>query len=196
MQNIFDSNNYPNSVPDELVAGDRWAWKRSDITGAYPTALYTLNFRLSLLADPFSDFSIIALKISNEHVVEVSQSNTSGYVPGDYAWSAVIVRDSDSEEVTVDKGYLVINHDFGGSPGDARSWTYRVLMAVRATLEGTASREMSSYTIGGKALSARSTTELLELEQEFSRRWRDEKKDIDRKAGRSVSGRVLVGMSA
>lgn len=196
MENVFDSENYPDSVPDALTSGSRWAWTRSDITAAYPTALYTLVFRLSLMESPYSDYSITSSKVSSAHVVEVSQATTAGYVNGEYSWSAVVIRDSDSEEVTVDRGFTTVEPDLGASPGDTRSWVYRVLVAVRATIEGTASREMASYTVGGRALSARTPTELLELEREFSRRWRDEKRDIDRKAGRSAGSRVLVGMSA
>ena len=30
--NVFDRSNYPTVEPSELVAGDRWAWKRQDLT--------------------------------------------------------------------------------------------------------------------------------------------------------------------
>lgn len=196
MQNIFDSDNYPDSVPTELTAGSRWAWTRPDITSAYPTASYTLKFRLSLLADPFSDYSITASKVSSAHVVEVATSVTNGYAAGDYAWSAIIVRDSDSEEVAVDHGFVTIKPDMGASPGDTRSWAYRVLVAIRATIEGTASKEQAAYSIGGRSLSLRTPAELLELEREFGKRWDREKNEIDRKAGRASGNRVLVKMSA
>lgn len=196
MENQFDSTAYPDSVPAELTAGNRWAWTRSDITAAYPTASYTLKFRLSLLESPYSDIELTASKVSSAHVVEVSQSTTAGYGAGEYSWSAVVVRDSDSEEVTVDRGHVTVEPDLGASPGDTRSWVYRVLVAIRATIEGTASKEQAGYSIGGRSLSLRSPTELLELEREFSRRWRDEKRDIDRKAGRAAGSRVLVKMSA
>ncbi len=193
MQNLFDSSAYPDSVPAELTAGSRWAWKRPDITSTYPTATYTLKFRLSLLAEPFSDYSITASKVSSAHVVEVATSVTNGYAAGDYGWSAVVVRDSDSEEVVVDQGFITIKPDLGASPGDTRSWVYKVLTAIRATIEGTASKEQSGYSIGGRSLSLRTPGELLELEREFSKRWNQEKAKANIAAGRmSGANTVLV----
>jgi hypothetical protein len=196
MQNVFDTDNYPDKVPSDLHSGNRWAWTRSDITSVYETASYTLLFRLSLLAEPFSDFTITAGKVSSAHVVEESQADTGGYPVGDYEWQAVIVRDSDAEEVTVDRGFLSIHADLGSSPGDARSWVYTVLQNVRATIQGTATEKQSSYSIGGRALSLRTPEELLDLEREFARRWKEEKAEADRKAGRSTNSRVLIQMGA
>lgn len=193
MENVFDTANYPDAVPSTLTAGSRWAWTRSDITSAYPTSLYTLKFRLSLLADPYTDYSITAGKVSGAHVVEVATSVTSGYAAGDYDWFAIIVRDSDSEEVTVDRGSVTIQPDMGAAPGDTRSWVLRVLTAIRATIEGTASKEQSGYSIGGRSLTLRTPGELLELEQEFSRRWKQEQAKTNIAAGRmSGANTVLV----
>jgi hypothetical protein len=196
MQNQFDVSAYPDAVPSTLTAGSRWAWTRSDITDAYPTASYTLKFRFSLLADPYTDYSIVASKVSSAHVVEVATSVTSGYAAGDYSWFAVIVRDSDSEEVTVDTGFVTIQPDMGAAPGDTRTWVARVLAAIRATIEGTASKEQSGYSIGGRSLSLRTPGELLELEREFHKRWKQEQAEINRAAGRTAVSRVLIKMSA
>ena len=196
MENVFDSSNYPDAVPSSLTAGSRWAWTRSDITSVYPTASYTLKFRFSLLADPFTDYSVTASKVSSAHVVEVATSVTSGYAAGDYDWFAIIVRDSDSEEVTVDRGSVTIQPDMGAAPGDTRSWVLRVLTAIRATIEGTASKEQSGYSIGGRSLSLRTPGELLELEREFHKRLKQEQAEINRAAGRTAASRVLVKMGA
>jgi hypothetical protein len=196
MDNQFDSTKYPDAVPAELTAGARWAWTRSDITNAYPTASYTLSFRFRELASPYTQQTITAGKVSSAHVVTVAIADTaSAYVAGDYSWQAIITRDSDGEQVQVDQGLVTILPDITGA-GTSASWVYRVLMAVRATIEGTASKEQSAYSIGGRSLSLRSVAELLELEKDFARRWRDEKNAIDRNAGRTSGSRVLVKMSA
>ena len=191
MNNLFDSDNYPDVEPGELIIGDRWAWTRSDITDTYETASYTLKYRFSLQASPFSTFEIEAGKVSSAHMVEVAQATTAGYAAGDYRWQAVIVRDSDSEEVTVDQGFTELTPDFTGTD-DARPWVYRVLVAIRATIEGTATTDQESYSINGRSLSRRSLEELMALESEFSRKWDAEKAKTDANA----RTRVLVKMSA
>jgi len=196
MINEFDSDNYPDAIPSELTAGSRWAWTRSNITSAYPTTLYTLKFRLSLLESPFTDFEIDASKVSSAHVVEISQASTTGYTSGEYSWSAVVVRDSDSEEIIVDRGFLSILPDMGASPGDTRSWIYQTLVDVRAALKESALKGYSSYAIGGRSMVLRSHEELIAMEKEFTKRWNNEKAEVERKAGRSVNSRVLVKMSA
>lgn len=196
MDNLFDTAAYPDSVPAELTAGNRWAWTRSDITAAYATSLYTLKFRFSLLEDPYTDYEIEAGKVSSAHVVEEASADTGSYTAGAYSWSAVIVRDSDSEEVTVDTGFLTIKPDLGASPGDTRSYVYQVLAAVRATILSSATQSQKRIVVNGRELESRNYSELLDLEREFSQRWRDEQRDIDRKAGRAAGSRVLVKMSA
>lgn len=195
--NKFDSANYSDQEPKEVFVGERWAWKRSDITAAYPTALYTLSYRLCLQEASHRDIDITASKVSSEHVVEVGQATTSGYDEGLYWWQAVVTRDADSEEVIVDEGYIELKADLGVHAGDTRTHTYKVLAAVRATILGTATKEQQSYSIAGRSLSMRTIEELLMLEREFQRRWDKEKQELDRKAGRATdTGRILFRMNA
>lgn len=191
MQNQFDSTAYPDAVPAELTAGARWAWKRSDITAAYPTATYTLSFRLFEMASPNTQQTITAAKVSSAHVVTVPVAETAGaYVAGDYSWQAIVTRDSDGEQVQVDQGFVKILPDVSGAATTA-SWAYRVLAAIRATIEGTASKEQSAYSIGGRSLSLRTMAELLDMEKEFSRRWRAEVAEANRAAGRSTANGTI-----
>jgi hypothetical protein len=191
MNNLFDSANYPDAVPAELTAGARWVWTRSDITAAYPTADYTLKFRFCFLASPYTESTITAGKVDSAHVVEESQSATGSYLVGDHTWQAVIVRDSDDEEIIVDRGFFKVLPNLGDSPAEASSWVYQVLAAIRATILGTASKEQASYSIGGRSLSLRTISELMELEQEFSKRWKAEIAENNRAAGRSCASNTI-----
>ena len=192
MQNLFITDNYPAREPTELVAGALWAWTRPDITEAYPTAEYTLKYRFSQQVSPFAVINITAAKTGAAHVVQ--QSSTGSNPAGEYTWRAVVVRDSDSAEVVVDSG-LVTVLPIVTSGVDASSWVYQVLTAIRATLKGAASKDQQELEIAGRRIVARSTGELLDLEREFARRWRQEQAENDRKNGRK-GRRVLVGMSA
>lgn len=196
MNNLFDTDNYPDSEPKELTIGARWAWTRSDITEAYPTASYTLKYRFIQQDSSRLKVDITAAKTGDAHVVEVSQSVTSKYVPDEYQWQAVVVRDSDSEELVVDRGYIELLPDFEADK-ESRSWVYRTLQNIRATIEGTASQEQSSYSIAGRSLSRRSLEELTALEREFSQRWQQEKAARDRKQGRKGDQkRIYLKMGA
>lgn len=192
MINQFDSANYPEGIPAELVAGARWAWKNSAIQAVYPKALYTLEYRLDYLDDQRG--KVNSITAGDSQTVEVSQATTGGYQPGEYQYQVVIIRDSDSEPVVIDAGHLTVASDFGEGTGDARSWVYRVLMNVRRAIEGTASKEQLRYSVAGRTLERRSIDELMKLEREFAERWANEKAAADRKAGRKARRRVLVTM--
>lgn len=192
MINQFDSDNYPDQEPDALIAGARWAWTRSDITETYPTASYTLKYLLTLQSSGGTQVTITAGKVSSAHVVEVGQSTTDGYGAGTYKWQAIIVRDSDSEEVVEDEGFLTV----AAQTGDIRSHVLTVLQAIEATIEQTASKEQASYSIAGRSLSRRSPQELLELKREYQALWEQEKQKIDRQNGRVSKPRVLLQMEA
>ncbi|MCK9563505.1 MAG: hypothetical protein M0R02_12395 [Bacteroidales bacterium] len=190
MINLFDTANYPDSEPAELVAGALWGWTRSDITAAYPPASYTLKYRASLQSSPFTLITLTAAKTGGAHIVQ--ETSTGSHTAGHYKWQAVVVRDVDSAEVVVDTGFLdVLAKAVTGT--DTSSWVYQVLTAIRETIAGQASKATASYTIKGRTLQSRTLTELLELEREFSKRWQAEQ----RKAGGNVAKRrTLIGMSA
>lgn len=188
MQNLFDTDNYPDSEPSGQVAGTVWGWKRPDITEAYPTASYTLKYLFGLQVTPFTAITITAGKVAGAHVVQAT--STGAYAAGQYKWQAVIVRVSDDAEVVVDTGYMQVTAK-AATATDTSSWVYQTLVAVREVLKNGASKA-SSYTINGRTLQRYSLTELLDLEREFSRRWKDEQ----RAAGAAGKRRTLVGMRA
>ena len=190
MKNVLDSANYPDDVPAELVAGSFWAWKRPDISEVYEPDRFTVSLNLLYQDDPQITFAYTANKIDGAHVFE--ETGTGGVTPGLYRWQLWVERDSDSVTVLVDEGFVTVQ------PGDAAapSYTYRVLVAIRATIEGSASSEQASISFGGRTLTSRNLGELMQLEREFSRRWSEERAAIERKAGRRPGKRVLVKMGA
>lgn len=193
MNNLFDSDNYPDSEPLELIAGSRWGWKRSDVTAAYPTDTYTVKYDFSQGGE--NEFTITAGKVDSAHVVEEASTATIDKIEGDYFWQLVIVRDADSEAVAAESGFCTIKPPLDASI-NGNSWVYEALTAVRAVLKNTASEKQAAYSIGGRSISLRTPAELFELERELLKRWNEEKADILRKAGKSAGGRVLVRMSA
>jgi hypothetical protein len=196
MINKFDSANYPETVPDDLTIGSRWAWKNTGITEVYPTTLYTLRFVFSLQESTQTPISITAAKTDSAHIVEVGQSTTSTYSNGLYLWNSIIIRDSDSEEVVIGEGFTNFGYDLTALTGDSRSHNYKVLQAINATIEKTATKEQESYSIAGRSLSRRSITELMMLKNEYEQLWKEELKAIKRKQGIATNDRVQIKMGA
>lgn len=196
MTTLFDSASYPVGVPARLNAGDRWAWQVGGSTAAYTGGDFTLAYRFNLLSEDGELHEIAVDEVSGAFVVEFSSTDSKAIQPGEYFWQLVAVRDSDSEEVTLESGHVVIRPSLAQGPSDTRSHTYKVLRAIQACIEGTADKDQQSYTIAGRSLSRRSIPELLELEALYSSRWEKEKDALAVESGRSVSRRVLVKMSA
>lgn len=194
--NKFDSANYPSSEPQAIVAGSRLAWKRPDITESYPTATFSLKYTLQRWGSTSDYIEIDAAKVSDEHVVTVDASVSAAYPSGEYAWQAVVVRDSDSAEVIEDEGVVTIYPAAGAADNTERGWVYLALEAIRATIARTATTDQQSFVVAGRELSRRTPEELMKLEREFSARWDWVKRDIDRQAGRPNSNRVLARMGA
>ena len=48
MANLFDSSNYPETEPANIIAGDRAAWKRTDLGIDYAPASYSLKYSARL----------------------------------------------------------------------------------------------------------------------------------------------------
>lgn len=197
MTNLFDSENYPTVEPDTLTVGERWAWKRPDISSSYAPALYTLEYRLALQDATPSFVTLQATDVDDTHVVEIGSAVTTAYTAGEYSWQAVIIRDSDSEELVVGRGNMELLADFGSQTGDSRSWVFITLQSIRAVIARSATTDQASMSIAGRSLSRRSLAELVDMEQEFSQRWKNERAKTDRENGRKAKqNRVYLKMGA
>jgi hypothetical protein len=189
MKNVFDRSQYPAREPRSAVARDRWVWRRSDIAALYPTDTYELSYRFTNQADTTDVQEAVATAVDGDYIIEVEASDTELFSAGTWTWEAVILRTADALEAVVDHGTLEV------IAAGAASHTLKVLQAIRATIEGTASEDQARIEIGGRVLERRSIRELTDLEALYSRRWKAERAAVDRAAGRPVS-RTLIKMGA
>ena len=67
MANLFDTTNYPTREPDSLEAGDRWAWKRTDLISDYPSSAYTLSY-------------VLRREITGERIAVTASAGSDGYL--------------------------------------------------------------------------------------------------------------------
>ena len=191
MTNAFDSTTYPEGIPQTLVAGDRWAWKRSDLT-AYGTG-YSLEYQLTPITGG-PPVTINASLSSGVYVVEVSASTSAGYDSGDYSWAALIVRDSDSERIRIGYGTLTVKPNPATSLADARSHARKVYDAIKAVIEGRASKDQESYSIAGRSLSRTSIPDLLLLHDKYQKMVKAEEQAENVRNGLGSGAQIVVRM--
>jgi hypothetical protein len=195
MSNAFDAVNYPTREPDVLIAGDRWLWKRTDLASEYPVASYTLKYSLRIHGTTTVEIEITATGSGTEYLVAVASATTAAYTVGTYEWQAYITRDSDSERLTVGRGTSEVRPNRDAATTDPRSHAKIVLDAVRAVMEGTATKELASFSVEGLALQRRSVEELVSLERKYAHRYQSELR-LERVRNRGRSGlSVLARMS-
>lgn len=189
MQNVFYQSQYPSREPRTAAVRDRIVWRRDDLAAVYSVADYSLAYAFTSQSNPDELLEFAATEAGNAYIVEISADDSAAFAAGVWVWEAVITRTSDSQQAIVDRGYIEITDS-----ADA-GHILRVLNAIRATIEGTATEDQSRIEIGGRVLERRSISELTDLEALYSRRWKRAQAEIDRKAGRPVS-RVLIKMGA
>jgi len=151
MTNKFDSANYPTSEPDELVVGDRWAWLRDDLGDDYAPSLYTLKYSMRLEGTGATEIEITASGSGSDFVIEVASATTLAYAAGRYHWQAYITRDADSERVMADSGTIEVIANRDASTDDPRTHARKTLDAIKAVLEGRATKDQESYTINNRS---------------------------------------------
>lgn len=186
--NLFDSANYPTTEPTELVVGDRWQWKRTDLGSDYPPALYALSYSMRLEGANAAEIEITASESGNDYIVEVEHTATGAHTPGRYHWQAYITRASDSARVVIGSGIVTLKPNRDTSADDPRTHARKCLDSIEAALEAFARNTVKSYTIttgtGSRSVTHRDTPELLRLRSVYqSEVWRESNPG---KLGRSI----------
>ncbi|GMQ95828.1 MAG: hypothetical protein BMS9Abin14_289 [Gammaproteobacteria bacterium] len=191
MTNAFDSVNYPTREPDVLIAGDRWLWKRTDLASDYPVASYTLKYSLRLESAGTTEIEITAAGSGTEYLIEIAAATTAAYSEGTYEWQAYLTRDSDSERITIGRGHVEVRPNRDAATSDPRSHVKKVLDAVRAVIEGTASKEIAFLQVGGLGLSRRNPEQLMALERAYAHRYQAELR-LERRRRKGRSGLTVL----
>lgn len=195
MSNAFDAANYPEGIPERLVVGDRWTWKRSDLGTDYPPASYGLHYRLQREGEQPKAISATATASGTDFLIEIAASTTTAYLAGTYRWEAWIVSASDADKrLRVGYGTVVVDPDPAESTADRRSWARQMLEAVEAALLGRASQTQLSYSIqtgdGSRAITSMGHKELMDARARLRHELRAELASDRARAGKE-SGRVL-----
>lgn len=194
MANLFDSTNYPTNVPDELVVGDRWVWKRTAMVANYPVASYQVKYSFRLLTTAATEISITASENSSpeEYLVEVAAATTAAYTAGDYTYQEYIIRSSDSERFVFSTGVLIVKPDLDTDTSDPRSNARIILDGLQAMLENRATIDQMSMSIAGRSLSRMTPAEIRDWERHYKYLVGLETKKMRIEKGQATGSQVLV----
>jgi len=189
MANLFDTANIPEQEPTEIRAGDILQWKRTDLHKDYPNDEYTLKYTATIYHSNHADIDITASASGNDYLVSVASATTVNYGVGEYDWQAYIIRNSDSERITIDSGHWTIVDDYDSSNADVRVHAQKMLDHIESFLETKAGNgDVSSYSIGGRSLSKFSFEEITNLRNYYKREVAQHIKKQRLKGGRYSTG--------
>lgn len=176
MSNKFDRENYPSQEPNELVVGDYWVWKRDDLATDYPTDSYSLSYEFHCDSGGGGNhqFTINATEANDTYYIEVPTTTTETYSPHDYLWGAYITRTSDSARIQIDEGKTTILPNLADTNADLRSHAKKVLDNIQAVIEGRATIDQSSFSLGGRSLSRMSIDELMTFRDRYHAEYKKE----------------------
>lgn len=141
----------------------------STTLAAYPaSAGWVLHFRLVLKAATGS-ITFDATADGDAHAVAVPAATTGDWAPGLYTWASWVTLGSVVHDVSSGETTLLPNPRTVPGNLDLRSESQTALDNVRATIRGTASANVLSYTINARQLQHYGISDLLKLESKLAR---------------------------
>ncbi|MHC4712018.1 MAG: hypothetical protein ACYTAN_01940 [Planctomycetota bacterium] len=125
---------------------------------------------------------------------EITTGQTAAMVAGLYPWSFRVEARADETHIyTLATGSLEVVQsvvDMAETPVDPRGHIERLLDAVRAALEGRATKDQESYSIAGRSLSRIPLPDLRDLEKDYAARLVAQQQRERRAAGKPAGNQV------
>jgi hypothetical protein len=162
----------PTTEPSIIVAGDTIAWDREDLTNDYPSSTWTLKYHLANRTSHY-DITATADTLGDDTFsITITPAVTATYVAGFYNWDAYVSKGSGAtlERYRIDFGTLEVRPNLASLPAsyDDRTHVKRTLDAIEAVIEGRATSDQESYTIGNRSLSRIPIAELLKFRSQYA----------------------------
>lgn len=169
--------------PDEVTAGDRWAWKKS--VSGYPAGDgWVLKY---FFTNASANFSIEAAADGEDYLIEHTPvSPTAGF----YSWVATVSKDDN--RFTVGNGTITVRPDPAGVNVDLRSYARKVVDAIEAVIQKRASKDQENYSIDGRSLGRTPIADLLLLRDRFLKELATEKTKTRLAQGRPSRRNIRV----
>ncbi len=175
MANIFDSTNWPEYPPDQFIAGDYFAFKKTGLAGEFPIASFAVTFNASLFGSSTgttsaSQISITATESGSEYQITKNASKTASWTVGNYAWNLFVTDSSDSNKrQQLDYGTFEIKANWATSTADPCSDAQKNLELIEDILYNRVQGDVGSYSIAGRQLSKMPPSDLITLRDFYKR---------------------------
>jgi hypothetical protein len=156
----------PTREPTSVRAGTTWAWRREDLTADYPAPTWTLTYWFKRTGTAGGNFSVVASADGAAFAVSQTVAQTGPRGPGKYTWTAIVSDGSAAHEVGNGRMTVLARYDATGDLDD-RSHPRKVLEAIEAVIEGRATKDQESYTIGDRSLDRTPIADLLTLRDRY-----------------------------
>ncbi len=176
-------------LPRRITIGDTITWDES--LSDFPASaswVVTYNF-----TSPGAQFSSGHAAVGDDHRITIV---TAELEEGHYQYSKKITDTIDTH--TLEFGFIDVDPDLSADTtgADRRSYAEIALENIEAVLKGKASKDQTSYSLNGRALSRYSPAELNEWRASLRVEVRDERQKARRKSGGKPHTNVHASMSS
>jgi hypothetical protein len=190
------ATNYFNTVsegyPTSIVVGDFVQFKRSDLIANYDPTLYTMEF-VGRIAGGGNEIKITATNATTHYLFQASSTVTETWTVGDYHWQLDVIRNSDSERYTLERGHnLTVVADLDLNMSDPRTHEEITLEKLRSLIQGKADADVSSYSIAGRSLTKMTFAELTEAEDYFAKKVASQRARLEGEQNRDTGATIKV----
>jgi len=137
-------------------------------------------------------FAIVSSASGDEHAVLADKTTTAGYPAGSYTLTKYV--ESATELIVLAEMPLTVKPDLAGQVAafDNRGHVKKVLDAIEAVLEGTASTDQQEITIDGTTIKRRTVADLLKLRSQYLQYYQQEQTAANVAAGLGSGNKILV----
>lgn len=156
----------PETVPAKFIAGETLKWRKS--LPDYPATEWTLTYQFrSANGGATGQIDATATADGTGFVVIVPAATTAELMAGVYYFRAFVAKAG--EVFAADQGQTQCEAAFyDGAAFDGRSQARRILEAIDAMIEGTASINQKRYQINNRELERYELTELIALRTKYA----------------------------
>lgn len=188
--NYFET--IPEGYPESIVAGDFVQFKRTDLVANYNPTLYTMEF-VGRIAGGGNEVKIIATNATTHFLFQAASAVTETWNPGEYHWQLDVIRNSDSERYTLERGHnLTVVADLDLNMSDPRTHEEITLDKIRSLIQGKADADVSSYSIAGRSLTKMTFAELTEAEDYFAKKVAAQRAKLEGQQNRNTGATIEV----
>jgi len=163
-----------NVEPTEICAGDSVIWNQA-VEGYSSGQNWVLTYYLQMMGQPVVSIPTTADPDGMSFDVNVPDTTTASWAPGQYAWKAVIsgTGPNAGQRFTVAWAELVVRPD-PTQTYDSRSHFRKCYEAVTAVIEGRMSDPITRYKIGDTEAFKLAHIDLIKLQAFYAARLRTE----------------------